>query len=117
MNLKELKTVVDSEINNLHSYEKPEDIPVLVTLSETSIGSRAASGIKYAGMGFDWEQGQFRLEPVMKLVRKGNTLNDAKLIKCEQYDGRNYYFCPRCDQKISKDDKYCRHCSQMLKSK
>jgi YHS domain-containing protein len=114
VNLKELKLIIDSTIDNLH-YEKPENIPVLITLSESSIGSRAASSVEYAGMGFDWERGQFRLEPSKSLVTKGNNLTDIKSIDCRQYDGRNYYFCPRCQQKISKNDSYCRYCSQKLK--
>ncbi len=115
MNLKELKTIIDFTLEHLQPHQNPEEIDVLITLSETSIGSRASSAIKYAGMGFDWEHGQFRLEPVKQLVCKGNTLTDVKEVQCRQYDGRNYYFCPRCQNKISKDDKYCRYCSQKLK--
>jgi len=114
VNLKELKTVVDSTIEHLH-FEKPENISVLITLSEGSIGARASSGVKRVGLGFDWEHNQFRIEPNKALVTKGNNLSDVKSISCRQYDGRNYYFCPRCEQKISKNDFYCRFCSQKLK--
>lgn len=115
MNLLELKENVDFAIEQLHSYEKPKDIQVLITLSERSIGARASTRVIYAGLGIDWKHRQFRIEPERKLVKIGNTFNDAKGIHCKQYDGRNYYFCPRCEGKISKSDKYCRYCGQKLK--
>ena len=114
MNLNELKIMVDSTIEHLH-FEKPENIPVLITLSERSMGSRASSGVKYANMGFDWERGQFRIEPTKTLVSKGNSLTDVKDVVIRRYEGRNYYFCPMCQQKISKNDSYCRYCGQKLK--
>ena len=114
MDLLELKTIIDSTIENLR-YEKPENISVLITLSESSIGPRASSSVKYASLGFDWEHNQFRLQPRKPLVTKGNSLTDVKNITCKQFEGRNYYFCPRCQQKISKNDSFCRYCSQKLK--
>jgi YHS domain-containing protein len=114
INLSELKRIVDYTIEHL-DYDKPEDIPVLITLKESSLGSRAASAVKYIGMGFDWESGQFRIEPVKELVTKGNSLTNVKTVVCRQYDGRNYYFCPRCQSKISRNDHYCRDCGQKLK--
>ena len=115
MNLKELKNTIDFTIERLHDYEDLNEIPVLITLSDKSIGSRASSIITYAGMGIDWEHGQFRIEPAKHLVSKGNSLVDIKSIVCRPFDSRNYYYCPRCEGKASKDDKYCRHCSQRLK--
>ncbi|MFY9421518.1 MAG: zinc ribbon domain-containing protein [Bacilli bacterium] len=114
MNLKELKTIVDFTIENLQPHQKPEEIQVLITLSESSIGSRAASGISYIGMGFDWEHGQLRIEPSKKLVSKGNSLNDVKKVVQKEFEHRKYYVCPRCLQKIAKDDYYCRYCGQKL---
>lgn len=60
MNLLELKENVDFAIEQLHSYEKPKDIQVLITLSERSIGARASTRVIYAGLGIDWKHGQFR---------------------------------------------------------
>lgn len=115
MDLKELKAIVDFTIEHLQSHQNPEEIQVLITLSESSIGARAASGVKFAGLGFDWEHNQFRLEPIKKLVAKGNNLTDVKEVWCKEYDGRKFYFCPRCQEKIAKNDMYCRYCSQKLK--
>jgi hypothetical protein len=66
-------------------------------------------------MGFDWEHGQFRIEPKDKLVRIGNTLNDVKPPYDRQYDNRAYWWCQTCGCKVSKDDKFCRTCGQKLK--
>lgn len=115
MNLLDLKTNVDHIIRNLRSYEEPKDIEVLITLAESSVGSRAFARVNHVGMGFDWESGQLRIESEVPIVRQGNTFNDVKKINCEQFQGRNYYFCPRCESKISKDDKFCRYCGQRLK--
>jgi len=115
LNLLDLKMNIDYIISNLRDYENPKDIEVLITLSESSVGSRAFAKVKYVGMGFDWENGQLRIEPEKPIVSEGNTFKDIKKIKCEQFEGRNYYFCPRCESKISKDDKFCRYCGQKLK--
>ncbi len=115
MNLEELKHDVDFAISQLHEYENPKDIEVLITLSEWSAGARASSEVSCAGIGSDWEHGQFRIEPVKNLVRKGHNFQDEKDIICLEYNGRKYYKCPRCKGKITKRDKYCRHCGQTLK--
>lgn len=115
--LSDLKRAVDFEIGQLREYESPDDIPVIVTMSESSVGSRAGTTIHHAGIGMDWEHGQFRIAPDKPLVCKGNTLQDVKPAVCRPYDGRNYYFCDNCGGggKVSKDDKYCRYCGQRLK--
>ena len=56
MILSELKKQVDFLCDNGHG-----DNPVLITLSESSIGSRAANGITGIHIGIDWEHGQGRI--------------------------------------------------------
>lgn len=115
MNLKELQEIINYKVKNLKGHKKAEDIPVLVTLAESSIGARASSNIKYVGMGIDWENGQFRMEPTLKLVREGSSLNDIKPAMREEFGGVKFWVCPRCVMKIAKNDSFCRHCGQRLK--
>ena len=115
MNLEELKENIDSTIRHLNDYENPKNIMVLISLEESSMGGRASSGVNCVGMGFDWENGQFRIEPTKSLVNKGNAITDIKKVTCWEYNGRKYYKCPRCESKVTKDDNYCKFCSQKLK--
>lgn len=114
MKLSMLKIIVDLTISRLRDYQKAEDIEVLITLSDASVGARASSRVEHAGLGFDWEQGQFRLSPSKPLVTMGNNFSDVKLAACRTYDGRKYYCCTRCDSRVAKDDKFCRRCGQRL---
>lgn len=116
MNLYELKNIIDASIGDRYAgHRNPKDISVLITLSERSVGARAACDVYSANMGFDWEHNQFRISPDFPLVHKGNTLKDIKPQLCEKIDGRSYYFCSRCEGRVSKTDKYCRSCGQRMK--
>jgi hypothetical protein len=115
MNILELKQIVDHYIENLDSYEKPEDITVLITLSESSMGPRASCSVKNCYIGFDWEKNQFRLEPDQPLTRKGNALYDPKPIKKLTFSGVTFNGCPKCRMKVTSDDFYCRYCGQRFK--
>jgi hypothetical protein len=117
LNLQQLKENINYQIENLND-KQPQDIPVLITLSEPSMGARASCQVKYISMGIDWEHGQFRIEPNQPLVHMGNSLQDIK--KAVQYDfidsmSRKCYWCPTCNQKVAKDDYYCRCCGQKLR--
>lgn len=79
MNLLELKNQVDFAIDNLHSSDNPEEIPVLITLSEPSLGARNSIGVKYVSIGVDWERNQFRILPETELVRRINKDKNIKL--------------------------------------
>ena len=113
--LANLKTSIEFVERRLRDGESLENIPVLVTTAEPSMGAHASARVTHTGMGFDWENGQFRIATDRELVGKGNTLEDAKPAVLRPYDGHNYYWCPRCDCKINKDDRFCRHCGQRMK--
>lgn len=114
LNLEKLKSIIDFEVENLHD-KQPKDIPVLITLSESSIGARASIGVKYVGMGFDWEHGQLRIEPNIPLTRKGESLLDIKKVIRHEFGGQSFNACPRCIHRVAKDDCYCRNCGQRLR--
>lgn len=116
MTLQHLKAIIDSVIVNLREYESAGDIPVLIDLAEPSVGAMASSSVTYAGMGIDWEHGQFRLSTKDKLVRQGHTYNDIKSPTQREFNGRTYLVCSRCGggTRVSKDDNFCKHCGQRL---
>ena len=114
MNLSELKTIIDSTVNNLRDYQDSKSIPVLITLSDKSIGARSSSRVDFAGMGFDWEHGQFRLEPSKRLGIMGYKSKDVMPYVCELHQGKNYYFCAYCESRVAKNDKFCKHCGQRM---
>lgn len=67
-------------------------------------------------MGIDWEHNQFRIQPADDICRFGR-LKDAPAPKVGlKFDGRSYYFCPRCGggYRVKKDDRYCGDCGQRL---
>lgn len=113
MNLTELKSKVDV----CCSHCNPNEVEVLITLNQPSMGPRASAGVESVCLGFDWERNQLRIEPKGKLERSGlgRDVNRPKLL----YTGTgsevlNGYWCPRCQQKVDKHDKYCKHCGQRV---
>jgi hypothetical protein len=66
MTLKELKRIIDAQIQ---AMPRCEDSRVVVILSSPSIGRVANTPVRSAGLGFDWEHGLFLIrteEPVIK---------------------------------------------------
>lgn len=114
MILSELKKKVDFLCDTGHG-----DNPVLVTLSESSIGSRAATGITGIHSGFDWEHGQVRISTEKKIISYGKDRDNAMEPRKEDYDIetriRHLLFCPKCENQLRKDDNYCSHCGQKIK--
>lgn len=63
MNLQELKDIIDKTIK-LNPRTDLENVQVVITTaSDGTLGGRAKANVKYAGLGFDWERNQFRIEP------------------------------------------------------
>jgi len=115
MTLVELKKFVDFAVE--HS-DKPEDIKVVITLANPSVGSRAYSEINYVGLGFDYEHGQFRIEPEDKLRKEGRTLDDVDRMIVFQYlyDKKTTfsYHCPNCEEKLPKTAHFCTKCGKRV---
>ncbi len=79
MILSELKKQIDFLCETGHG-----DNPVLVTLSESSVGSRAATGITGIHSGFDWERGQIRKLSLMKKIEIMLLSQEEKIMILEQ---------------------------------
>lgn len=67
MNLSEFKQRIDFIYN---STRTPDNIEVVITTSESSIGGRAKCSIRRVDKGIDWEHNQVRIEPSNKLIKK-----------------------------------------------
>lgn len=115
MNLLELKQIVDANCERIPNGGKPEDISVLITTKDPSIGPRASVGVEGLFMGFDWESNQLRIEPAEKIVRIGNRMDDVKPAVLRAYNGKNYYWCPKCGYRVGKEDRFCKTCGQKMK--
>jgi len=114
MNILQLKNIIENVIGRLRDCENPEDIPVLITLSDPSVGVQASSKIQSAGMGFDWEHGQFRIYPVKKIISEEKSRSIPIPIAKYEFGGVSFNGCQKCRLKVAKDDAYCKHCGQRL---
>ena len=114
MVLLELKKQVDSLCDTGHG-----DNSVLVTLSESSIGSRAATGITGIHSGIDWEHGQVRISTEKKIISYGKDRDEVIEPRREDYNigsrVRHLFLCPKCENHLRKDDNYCSSCGQRIK--
>ena len=112
MILSELKKQVDFLCDNGHSNN-----PVLVTLSESSIGSGTAIGITGIHSGFDWERGQVRISTEKKIISYEKDRDNAIEPKREEIGSRvrPLVLCPKCRNQLRKWDNYCSNCGQRVK--
>ena len=114
MVLSELKKQVDFLCDNGHSND-----PVLVTLSESSIGARAATCIIGIHSGFDWEHGQIRISTEKKIISYEKDRDKFIEPRKEDYDIgtriRHLLLCPKCENQLRKDNNYCSRCGQRIK--
>lgn len=114
MILSELKKQIDFLCDNGHG-----DNPVLVTLSESSIGARAATAITGIHPGFDWEHGQVRVSTEKKIISYEKNRDKAIEPRKEDYDigtrVHHLLLCPKCQNHLKKDDNYCGRCGQRIK--
>ena len=111
MKLEDLKRIIDLTID--HNSED-KNASVLVTLQMPSAGGRKAVQVTYAGMGFDWESGQFRIETDEELVLKGSSTDDIMNTRKLVFQNRTYYHCPLCEDRVKKDSRYCSRCGQRV---
>ena len=114
MNLFELMKAIN--LAKLIESRKLENIDVVIDteLPYATVGQRPCIGVKYAGMGFDFEAGQFRIEPKEKLIAIRHDVPQNVI------DWRGNYHCPKCEYMLSKnrkntDIRFCSKCGQAVK--
>ena len=118
MTLTELRDSVNHALDHWRNSDDPE---VVITLSNPSVGPRASCGVLNATLGFDWEYGQFRIQPQENLRMEGRTLEDPTETYVVQYlyDYRNkrhvIHYCRNCGNVVNKDVNFCQHCGQRIK--
>lgn len=88
-----------------------EEIPVMIQLSEPSIGPSAKTEVIGAYLGFDWDTGSFLILPKDELVRKSFKDADAKKVKRDAF-----FYCSSCGSQIKEYDIYCRKCGKKFGS-
>ena len=106
MTVRRLKEIVDFAMEVERHPEKAE-VVINIELPYATCGARPCIGVLCAGMGFDWEAGQFRITPEEKVM----CLKDNVPQKVLEWEGR--YHCPKCEHMLSKKkDKDIRYCSR-----
>ena len=117
MNLLNFKEIIDGYCETISSRENLSEVPVLINLQEPSIGAGASDPIVSAYIGFDWEDGQFRLCSKNKIIHDELSRDVSKRIQTSKYNETPSYWCPRCGGHLSTNkDKYCSHCGQKLEN-
>lgn len=95
-----------------------EDTPILITTADNSIGGRAFVAATTLSEGFDWERGQLRISTEEKIIKYKNNRDNVIHPVVRHYDinGRNstVISCPKCENKLRKDDCYCSRCGQKV---
>ena len=77
MKLKDLKHKIDFIYEQYKNHpEIPDNLDVVVTTSEQSVGGRGKGDVRYGRRGCDWERNQFRIEPACKLIKVKEVENE-----------------------------------------
>lgn len=93
--------------------------PVLIVLSEASVGARASCGINGIYRGFDWENGEIRISTDKDIISKKKDRDNPMPVKIKEYDYNSnrktiIRKCPVCENHCKKDAKYCDNCGQRI---
>lgn len=103
-------------INYTLQFERhPEKIDVVITtkLPYATCGQLPCTDVKHVGMGFDWEAGQFRIDPQEDLMCVRHDVPQAV------FEYRGTYCCPKCERTLGKrkdtDIRFCSKCGQAVK--
>lgn len=113
--LKDLQENVNDVVSHLQG-EKPEDIQVVISLKEPSIGTSAASPLSMAYKGFDWDSGRYILYAKDELIREHVSRDKVIPAVLRKYE-TDLYFCQKCNCIVDEKDYFCKHCGQKMREK
>lgn len=113
MTVKDLKDKVDFLFENGRSGNL-----VVVKLKEPSVGGIACSKVESIHAGFDWDGGKaiITCEDDLLSYRKDrdNPMSAVKIVYTKYPELKPVIHCPKCENKIRKNDRYCNKCGQAV---
>lgn len=113
-----LQELYDAALRMLRIKKMKKDTPIMTTTADRSIGGRAFVYATWIREGFDWESGQIRIDTDEKVLKYKNGRDAAKSPVIRKYEQAGKKFvvrkCPACENKIGKEDRYCKYCGQKI---
>lgn len=113
-----LQELYDAALRMLRIKKMKKDTPIMITTADRSIGGRAFVYATWIREGFDWESGQIRIDTDEKVLKYKNRRDAAKSPVIRKYEQAGKKFvvrkCPACENKIGKEDRYCKYCGQKI---
>lgn len=113
-----LQELYDAALRMLRIKKMKKDTPIMITTADRSIGGRAFVYATWIREGFDWESGQIRIDTDKKVLKYKNGRDAAKSPVIRKYEQAGKKFvvrkCPACENKIGKEDRYCKYCGQKI---
>lgn len=113
-----LQELYDAALRMLRIKKMKKDTPIMITTADRSIGGRAFVYATWIREGFDWESGQIRIDTDEKVLKYKNGRDAAKSPVIRKYEQAGKKFvvrkCPACENKIGKEDRYCKYCGQKI---
>lgn len=113
-----LQELYDAALRMLRIKKMKKDTPIMITTADRSIGGRAFVYATWIREGFDWESGQIRIDTDEKVLKYKNGRDAAKSPVIRKYEQAGKKFvvrkCPACENKIGKEDRYCKYCEQKI---
>lgn len=113
-----LQELYDAALRMLRIKKMKKDTPIIITTADRSIGGRAFVYATWIREGFDWESGQIRIDTDEKVLKYKNGRDAAKSPVIRKYEQAGKKFvvrkCPACENKIGKEDRYCKYCGQKI---
>lgn len=113
-----LQELYDAALRMLRIKKMKKDTQIMITTADRSIGGRAFVYATWIREGFDWESGQIRIDTDEKVLKYKNGRDAAKSPVIRKYEQAGKKFvvrkCPACENKIGKEDRYCKYCGQKI---